>query len=757
MANVSERLDEIEKRIVGGLKDFQRETVNRIAYLYRHGQNRVLVSDEVGLGKTLVARGTVAKVAKMHRDQGDPLFKVVYICSNTAIADQNLQKLRITNEVVTESVSSSRLSMQHLNIFFQESNTELLNRYIQLIPLTPDTSFRMTAGTGTVSERALMFAILEQLDELKYDLDQLEVAMKDWAKVAWPYHKSAYEGAVKRCNDSSKGKYLEYMLPNLRVKLNAVWYDNQTYLDGIKKLCQRIRENNNSRVGSNGIIGQLRVIFAELSLKRLDPDLVIMDEFQRFKDLLDSKGNGTETGMLAKEFFDTKGVKMLLLSATPYKLYSTPEEIDEAQIDEHYTEFLKVMEFLNESDKRQTHFKTVWKNYSAELREASLGDTTVLSTKMQAEKEMYKSVCRTERISEKLNADIIKDRKEFRELDVSEQDIRSYIEIQELIDSIEDRRIHVPVDYIKSSPYLLSFMKDYELKREIEKYFKAHPGETKKAKKDTLWLNRNTVDRYDIIPNNNARLDRIMQTVIQDNMDKMLWIPPSRPYYPLQGIYKDAGQLTKTLVFSSWEMVPRMLSSLISYEVERRTVGILAKEKKEEDVHYFYDESKRYPPARLIFNVKSGSPNAMALFCLLYPSQYLSKIYNPIECMNKKMALRSIEKGIKERIDKQLKRFTSPKNGKPDARWYYLAPLLLDGEEAAYRWLNEDALELNRYNDEENKTATNPENFQIHLDTLKTLLQETLREQCRNLGKKPSDLSNVLTDIAIASPAVSFL
>lgn len=62
--NVAGRLDEIEKRIMSGLKDFQRATVNRIDELYRAGQMRVLVSDEVGLGKTLIARGTIAKLAK---------------------------------------------------------------------------------------------------------------------------------------------------------------------------------------------------------------------------------------------------------------------------------------------------------------------------------------------------------------------------------------------------------------------------------------------------------------------------------------------------------------------------------------------------------------------------------------------------------------------------------------------------------------------------------------------------------------------
>ena len=179
MATVADKLDIIEANIMSGLRDFQRATVCRIAELYKSGQMRVLVSDEVGLGKTLIARGTVAKLANIRKAEGDKLVKVVYICSNIAIADQNLNKLRISSEVRKENAGYSRLSMQHLNIFNQENDPELLNSFIQLIPLTPDTSFRMTSGAGTVSERALMFAILSRLPELQDYLWQMEIIMKN--------------------------------------------------------------------------------------------------------------------------------------------------------------------------------------------------------------------------------------------------------------------------------------------------------------------------------------------------------------------------------------------------------------------------------------------------------------------------------------------------------------------------------------------------------------------------------------------------
>ena len=173
MNSIFNRLDEIEETVMDELKDFQRATVERIDYLYRHGQNRILVSDEVGLGKTLVARGTIAKFAKLRRDEGDNLVKVVYICSNATIAEQNLDKLRIVNELRPENTHSSRLSMQHLNIFNQENDQNVLNRYIQLIPLTPETSFKVSNSQGTMNERALMLAILRRLPTFRQWQKQL--------------------------------------------------------------------------------------------------------------------------------------------------------------------------------------------------------------------------------------------------------------------------------------------------------------------------------------------------------------------------------------------------------------------------------------------------------------------------------------------------------------------------------------------------------------------------------------------------------
>ena len=751
MADVKNHLNEIEQKVMGSLKDFQRATVERIDYLYRHGQKRILVSDEVGLGKTLIARGTIAKTAKMRSQQGDELFKVVYVCSNGAIADQNLRKLQITRDARLENASSSRLSMQHLNIFRQENDADLLDRYIQLIPLTPDTSFRMTSGTGTVSERALMFAILAQLPELSEFMQELDIAMMDWATGAWnSWCKSWYVRLADQCNLQSKGQYYAYMTAKLRDELSHEWKNGQSYLDAIKALCLAIRLNQGKRVGENAIIGQLRVIFAKISLEKLEPDLVIMDEFQRFRYLLKADPE-SEVGMLTTKFFHAKDVRMLLLSATPYKMYSTPEEIDETRIDEHYSEFLSVMGFLNEDDQSKEHFLTVWRDYSVRLRELTLGDTSIIAAKSAAEDAMYQTVCRTERISENRNADIIDDSDVHIPLEVLEQDIRSYVQAQQLLDNI-GANMHVPVDYIKSSPYLMSFMRDYKLKQIIERYFASHPEEIRKMRRDTFWLKREALNQYEKIPNNNARLERVMDAVLQRGTEKLLWIPPAKPYYELQGAFKDANYSTKTLIFSSWEMVPRMLACLISYEAERRTVGKLVKDNEAREVRYFYTGEKRYPAARMNFSVRNDEPAAMTLFCLIYPSKTLADVYNPIACMNEGFGIRDIRQKVKEKIAIKLQDYPSPQSGTPDKAWYYIAPLLLDGEKHVELWFGSSD-KLVAYDNEEEK-AKKQKGFTAHLDALKVLYYQCLENIEYALGKRPDDLLDVLADMAIASPAI---
>ena len=101
-------------------------------------------------------------------------------------------------------------------------------------------------------------------------------------------------------------------------------------------------------------------------MKELNPDLVIMDEFQRFSSLLDLEGN-SEEAMLTRTFFGKEdGPFILLVSATPYKPFTTLEELNENKIDTQYQDFNKLTDFLFDSREDIT-FQQVWHDYSKEL------------------------------------------------------------------------------------------------------------------------------------------------------------------------------------------------------------------------------------------------------------------------------------------------------------------------------------------------------------------------------------------------------
>ena len=567
---------------------------------------------------------------------------------------------------------------------------------------------------------------------------------------SWNSIKQKYYCIVEECNDNSSGKYLEYMTEKLSNELSNIW-DGKTYLETLLEHLHMICENSDTVISNNIIIGKLRHIFAKISLEKLEPDLVIMDEFQRFKDLL-IQGIESEVGMLTNKFFHSNNLRMLLLSATPYKMYSTLEEIDENCNDEHYTEFFNVMNFLINDKSKENNFREIWDNYSIKLNEMTSDDTTIISAKNNAEEALYKIVCRTERVSSKENSGIIDEKDVHKFLEINDKDIRSYLQIKELLDSI-DINCNIPIDYVKSSPYLMSFMREYNLKKTIENYFEKHTEEQelKKINKDALWLKRRAFDNYDIIPTNNARLKRVMDVVFQ-GMERLLWIPPSKPYYEMGGAYKDSTLCSKTLIFSAWEMVPRMLSCLISYEAERKVIGRLGKKYKKRDVHYF-GKGKRYPSERMTFSVNDGRPSSMVLFCLLYPSEFLANCYNPVACLSERLGISVIQENIKEKIKKKLDKLPDPKKGQPDANWYFITPFLLDSVEYASYWI-ENAKEQVNYDDGDNTEKRKKKGLLKHIEFLENLFDETCCEQFKNLGKRPPDLIDVLTDMSIASPSI---
>jgi hypothetical protein len=654
-------------------KDFQLATAKRIIEIFKSGQKRVLLSDEVGLGKTIMARTVVEMAKSLPGVETDGVYRVVYVCSNQNIIQQNTRNLGIPKEDIMQ-IQDSRLSMQHLILqerkMLQESKRGI-GLPQQLIPLTPSTSFSVTGGSGNAYERALIFAIIKDMEEFSSHKRRLSYLLKTSNKGQenWDVLVADYCKRVELCGEDYK---------NSIVKLLR---ENKVYSNSLESIKECI-EGGNKEMPS-WMINKLRIAFAQVSLNQLEPDLVIMDEFQRFSGLLNTSSDSEES-MIAHEFFTNEHPYILLLSATPYKPFTTLEELNEANCDEQYEDFLKLMRFLFKNDSAGIDsFHTVWEDYSNRLSHISSDafDALVIS-KQKAEDKMYNVICRTERYSEGLIKTI-----PLEQMAITGDDILAYCQMQKLLQkakTVLERRknrgghigvnpsYNIPIEYVKSSPYLLSFMQKYQEGKTVEEAFNGNDVPVvKNSKSQRLLLKGGQIYNYKQIDPGNAKLSAIEDMLLKNHAERLLWVPASHPYYsiPQSNVFAQNQEFSKVLVFSAWEMVPRMLAVMLSYESERRNI-----------MGAYKDDGITY-----ITNRKVGMDRMKEEGgdLLEYPSHYLADLYD--YRLFFRWEIDDIIHELQNRIQSDIEKLELPNQNSTSAELLLTLIKKLEGEEVELR------------------------------------------------------------------------
>jgi hypothetical protein len=770
------------------LKDFQLATVD-VVYdnLFKNGQQRMLVADEVGLGKTIVAKGVMVRRIMDKIDAGDDTpLKVTYICSNQVIAQENVGKL----DVFPDQRSHDRLASRLTYLAYEPVSTN--DEILRLNTLTPATSFNKGSSTGQQDERKILYSLLMK-DELFSNHAKAVAAMlrAGVKKTASAWYGKLEEERDKPCGFSLrpccqdrflkaiKSKRLEYsdcpLFEHLGIFKAISLYDAVVAFSKLLTL----KNFGQYRKGSDRIVQELKDTLSDVCVDYIDADIYILDEFQRFKNLVNQESKSDEAD-IARRIFGKEHARILLLSATPFKAYTGDAPWESSE--EHYKEFRTILQFLfNEDANSLTKYETHRQALFKQLLELDPESSDIDTTHRDAVEQVLRQVmCRTERlsVSDDFNAMTI-DKWQHQPLHVSAGDVRNFIATDKVVqflnstDTKVSHQLHAPVEFCKSAPFPLSFLDDYKLKQQLRSR-RRETGVQKelRANKDA-WIDHKKVQRYTLefegneTPAVNAKLNHVLQEVLDRNGERLLWVPPSLPCYPLAGSFVDSIGFSKTLIFSAWLMVPRMLSSLISYEVERRTIGnpeSIDPQEKEARKYFHAKNEKRHPIPQLVFSQKksegSESANNLSNLALLYPSQTLADQFNPLEVFVRHQTLGVLRDEVAARIDRLIKDAKLHKFGSPTGeadRWYWATPLLLDRNnqslhENVEKWLDSDLWRHRSdfFDQGEQESSSKRKHFDEFAECFHN-------PSGARLGPIPSDLAHVLADIAIASPAVTAL
>jgi len=494
--------------VLAELQPFQCRTVDAaLQALHRSPNARFLVADEVGLGKTRVARGVIARMREERERRGETGLRVVYLSSNLAIAKQNAPLLRCGGDDAVFS-AVDRVTMLPTEL---EPDAAL-----QVLAFTPGTSLSMGGRrTGTVKERALLGRLLSSAGlagPTAGRRERLVELLGPPAPRSFPWR---YDSAPSRLPNSVVRPFQQLwsahpLAPELRAHIRGTPV----------LLPERRRE----------VIGELRHVLADACIDLLRAHLIVVDEFQRFLDALDVE--------LAVKLLSSAPV--LFLSATPFTNTST-EGLG----------LLRLVELLDPATPgRATDLGSALTDLrDGLLRAGTDKGVSARESKQRVEALLSPLIARTERRSSSTS---VEDPRAIR-VALNAGDIRAFAELDDIA-----RRVGQPgvVSYWKSAAHPLNFMDDYELARRARR-----AGDWPSTR-----LTRATLTSGGLPPGNPATRG-LLEHVAREGHWRRPWLAPSLPYVDAPSVMSDLGPATKLLVFTAWTVAPKAIASMVSHDV----------------------------------------------------------------------------------------------------------------------------------------------------------------------------------------------
>ena len=715
------------------LSDFQIATAQHaFRRLFRDPDStrRFLVADETGLGKTHVAKEVIA-LAVEYLQQVDHVRRIdiVYVCSNAEIAAQNIRKLNITG---SESPSfATRLSLLITRPELLKPTVDGDGKPATFVAFTPATSFQFGLQMGTATERAVLYALLS--DHMNLRGARATAAQR------------IFQGAV-----ASRQNFLKWYIahvdaqrfePNIRQEFLEEFDRSCTgasLSSLIDEVAGRMALTDSQRERARSILGSLRRMLSKTALRALQPDLVILDEFQRFRDLLDVETGG-EAAELANDLFKQPDAHVLLLSATPYKPFTYAEEA--ASDAGHYADFLKTLQFLAGSEMPVDSVRADLD----ELRQAALSGEPMIEIRDRVQAQLRKWIARTERPTGTRRTNTVDTIPG--PFHVQAEDFTGFVSLRQVADAV---RAPLTVEYWKSAPYFFNFLNGYRVGEHLRTGMK---DADRRAQLMPLFrgaqrIAKSDVEQFQPLDWANARMRALAAETLDQGWWRLLWMPPSLPYHSLGGPYGsvDSTAITKHLIFSSWVAAPSAIASLLSYEVQRR---IFAGERKFANT----PSARAAVSSRLDYRITDGRPASMSVLALFWPQPALASLTDPLDAARDHPDSPTVDR-LLEWAQSRVEALIGPDgntNSTSSAVWYWFAPVGAERGSALASALvdaqRRTVVEALAGGSLEHESADAPRGLDAHVELLLRSLTRWTPE-----SERPADLSATSALLGAGAP-----
>lgn len=590
-------------------RDFQKATVKAAlaAFDRKGGRRRYLVADEVGLGKTVVARDVVEAMVKKAKR---PLV-VYYMANGSAVAHQN--KPRVVEFLEPAVAEKAVRTPDRLSLVALSNPPETP---VAIYALSPDTSFPRTSRAnlsgGKVMERAFIALLLRKaypsvLAKLPADFLRLQ-ASSGWQPAliaAAERIKKAPHGLVGRYREALHLEFAELEAPGSAPSFSGRLVDL-------------------ALAHPRAFIGRLRRALCLACMIHQPPDIVILDEFQKYRELI--SGEAPVDRLMSQLLTGGKErpPALLLLSATPYRLFATRWE--ESRGISAQKGLFDLIEFLAGVETRKGA-EAQFQIFGETLRQlvlAAPSDRAPLIAQASGLRDDLQSLLspvigRTERDAF------------TRDHGALEPDLRPLPVISEVPDMVVYRHLARGCDPKHLSDALAYWSSVPLPAQALGQRYAIFRGADFRKMRGLVALTRQRRETLETVAWPDAKL-RALQKAAPAATLALPWIAPSMPWWDLGAGWTDPGEETKLLMFSRFKATPPAVTSLLSFGVEAQLI----------DRRGGYD--KAYGRRKLKL---SGPPGpVMAAF---HPSIWLIRNTDPATAVERSRA------GVRRWVRKQIR------------------------------------------------------------------------------------------------------